>query len=384
MTHTDRSENYLTRRAWLVLTGSALSACGGGGGQQAGLPGTGGTGSPLFAQGSISGFGSVIVNGIRFDDMQARVLVDGLVATSADLRLGMVAEVQGERGADLTLGTASRIEVWTIAQGAVVRPDANGFGVAGMTIQTTGNTVFDGISAASQLVSGQTVAVWGLQVGADGTRWSATRVAVLPGAVQVVSSGMVSTSGTQRLMNGLVLTGSMAKDLSAGALVRVQGVLAADGNSIAVISVKSLSAGALVTGQGDVEIEAYVTAIASTSRFTMGNIEVDASSAIYTPSGTIITVGARVQIQGTWAAAVLKATKVGVEDAQELSLAEISGTVTTFTSAANFVLRGQRCDASNAAFSRGKATDLRAGVKVKVKGTKAGDVLRVSSLEFND
>ena len=383
MTQTDLSGNCLTRRAWLVLTGSALSACGGGGGLLAGLPGTGGTGSPLFAQGSISGFGSVIVNGIRFDDMQARVLVDGLVATSADLRLGMVAEVQGERGADLTLGTASHIEVWTIAQGAVVLPDANGFRVAGMTIQTTGNTVFDGISAASQLVSGQTVAVWGLQVGADGTRWSATRVAVLPGAVQVVSSGLVSASGTQRLMNGLVLTGSMAKDLSAGALVRVQGVLAADGNSIAVISVKSLSAGALVQGQGDVEIEAYVTAITSTSRFTMGNIEVDASSAIYSPSGAVITAGTRVEIHGTWAAAVLKAAKVEIEDAQTLSLAEISGTVTTFTSVANFVLRGQRCDASGAAFSHGKVADLKAGVKVKVKGTKAGDLLMVTTLEFD-
>lgn len=386
MTPNDHSNYGLTRRAWLVLTGTTLTACGGGGGGGllAGFPGTGGTGSPVFAQGSISGFGSVIVNGIKFDDVRARVVLNGLAATSADLRLGMVADVQGERGADLTVGTASQIETWTIAQGAVVRPDASGFVVAGMTIQTTSNTVFDGVSAASQLVNGQIVAVWGLQTGTDGTRWSATRVAVLPGDVPVVSSGLVGASGTQRYMNGQALTGSLVKDLSVGALVRVQGVLAADGASIAVASVKSLGAVALIQGQGEVEIEGYVTAIASASRFTMGNIEVDAANASYKPSGAVITLGSRVEIHGTWVPGVLKATTVELEDVQQLEEAELSGIITTFTSLANFVLRSQRCDASSATFKDGKAADLKAGVKVTVKGTKAGDLLRVTELEFDD
>lgn len=386
MTSNDHSHQCLTRRAWLVLTGSALTACGGGGGggPLAGFPGTGGTGSPVFAQGSISGFGSVIVNGIRFDDLRARVMVDGQLATSADLRLGMVAEVQGERGADLTLGTASQIEAWTIAQGGIVRPDANGFVVAGMTIQTTGNTVFDGVSAASQLVSGQTVAVWGLQTGTDGSRWSATRVAVIPGDVPMVSSGLVGVSGTQRQMNGQALTGDLVKDLSVGALVRVQGTQAADGKGIAVASVKSLGVAALIQGQGEVEIEGYVTSIASASRFTIGGIDVDASGASYKPSGAVITLGARVEIHATWASRVLKATTVELEDEQKLEEAELSGTVTTFTSVSNFVLRSQRCDASSATFKDGKAADLKAGVKVIVKGTKAGDRLNVTTLEFDD
>ena len=52
----------LTRRSWIVLASSALTGCGGGGSTTASAPGTGGTG--IYAQGSISGFGSVILNGI--------------------------------------------------------------------------------------------------------------------------------------------------------------------------------------------------------------------------------------------------------------------------------------------------------------------------------
>ena len=55
-----------------------------------------------------------------------------------------------------------------------------------------------------------------------------------------------------------------------------------------------------------------------------------------------------------------------------------------FTSLADFVVRGQRCDASGAAITQGKASDLKVGVKVKVEGTKAGDVLQVSRLEIGD
>lgn len=380
----DLSVEGLTRRAWMVLAGSTLSACGGGGGLLAALPGTGGTGSPLFAQGSITGFGSVIINGITFDDTQAQVQLDGQTVSSADLRLGMVAEVQGERGTDLALGSASSIAVWSIAQGVVSQPGSSSFVVSGMTVQTGTSTVFDGVSAASQLVAGQRVAVWGLQTGIDGTHWSATRVAVLTAGTQVVSSGMVRVADGVRLLNGYILTGSQALTLTAGALVRVQGVLAADGGSLDVSSVKLLGVLPTSQTQGQVEIEAFVTAITSASRFTMGTFEVDASSAYYQPLDARISVGARVEVYGNWTNGVLKATKVELEDEQTLDQAEIKGSVTAFTSVADFVVRGQRCDASAATFSHGKAADLKLGAYVKVSGTKAGDVLKVTSVEFHD
>jgi hypothetical protein len=48
------------------------------------------------------------------------------------------------------------------------------------------------------------------------------------------------------------------------------------------------------------------------------------------------------------------------------------------------VVRGQRCDATSAVISEGVVSDLKVGVKVKLRGTKAGDVLMVTTLEISD
>ena len=378
LTHT------LNRRQWLLLTGATLTGCGGGADSLlASLPGTGGTGSALLAQGTITGFGSVILNGIKFDVTQASVKMDGVNAVSTDLRLGMVADVQAQRGVDLTLGVASSIEVWSIAQGAVSQPVTNSLVVAGMNIQTSSSTVFDGASDASQLVSGQIVTVWGLQSGADGSHWGATRVSVLPTATEMVSSGLIMLANGQRTLHGLVLTGSLADSLAHGSLVRVQGVLSPDARSLAVSSVRVLGVAALVQGSGAIEIEGYVTAVTSSSRFTLGMIEVDASNAVYTPSYLSLTLGAQVEVYGVLAAGLLNATKVEVESEHMLGQAEIKGSITDYVSQSNFVVYGQRCDASAASFSHGLASDLADWKgQVKVTGTKAGDVLIVSTLEF--
>ena len=373
------SSTPVSRRSLLALAVSGLAGCGGGagGGLVAGLPGTGGTG--LFAQGTINGFGSVIVNGIRFDDTAATVQLDGVTASSQELRLGMVADVQGLRGADLTLGVANAIEVWSVAQGLVSQVQGVQFKVAGMLVQADAATVFDGISSVAALANGQRVAVWGLQSGTDGSRWTATRVALVSATV-LVSTGIVSAAGT---LNGFALSGQKAASLSAGQLVRVQGPLSSSGSSVQVDSFKLLGSQSGSLPQGDVEIEGLVTALLSGSRFMLGSVEVDASSASLAASYKALSIGQRIEVEGNWQGRVLKAVAFGVESEQKLDEAEIEAKIEQFTSLANFVVRGQRCNASSAAISKGTVADLKVGVKVKLHGTKAGDVLMVTTLEFS-
>jgi hypothetical protein len=370
----------INRRSVLAMAIGGLSGCGGGGAGSllAGPPGTGGTG--LFAQGTIVGFGSVIVNGIRFDDTAAAVKVDGLSASTQDLRLGMVADVQGLRGTDLTLGVASVIEVWSIAQGVISQVLGGQFKVAGMLVQTDAATVFDGIGSIAALANGMRVAVWGLQSGSDGSRWTATRVALAAPAA-LVSSGIVSAAGT---LNGMALTGPNATGLGSGQLVRVQGILSSSGTSLQVESFKLLGLQSGSVPQGEAEIEGLVTALLSGSRFMLGNVEVDASSAGLASAYQALAVGQRIEVEGTWQGRVLKAAKLGTEGEQQLDQAEIEARIEQFTSLSNFVVRGQRCDASSAVISKGVAGDLKVGVKVKLKGTKAGAVLLVTTLEIGD
>jgi hypothetical protein len=387
MSRHNNFDSHLTRRSWMVLAAAAATGCGGGSGvSTANSPGTGGTG--IYAQGSISGFGSVIINGIKFDDTAATVQLDGLAATSSQLRLGMVASIEGERNAaDVTLGTASSIEVWSIAQGLIsqVAAGATEFTVARMTVQTDSATVLEGISPAAPLSVGMRVIVWGLQAGADGSHWRATRVAAVPATgTTVVSTGLINVVSAQRYLNGLLLTGSTAGNLTAGALVRVQGTLSLDGLSIAVTSARLMSPGSATQPQGVVEIEGLVTTVLSGSRFMLGNIEVDASSASFSRPFAQITVGARIEVNGTWQGLVLKAANVEFEDALTLLEVEMEAPIEQYTSLANFMVRGQRCDATGATISHGTSSDLRVGVKIKLKGTMAGDVLRVTELELDN
>lgn len=370
------------RRSLLGFTVLGLCGCGGGGSggiNFAGPPGT--VGSGLFSQGTITGFGSVIVNGVRFDDTVATVRVDGQPTTAQDLRLGMVVEVQGQRGADTTVGVANVIEAWSIAQGPVSLVQSGQITVAGMRVQTSSSTVFDGVSSVAALSSGMTVAVWGLQSAADGSSWAATRVARVSSTVQV-TTGVVNAGPT---VNGIRLSGAKAGSLTAGQLVRVQGSVVGPGNwqvdSVRLQGAQSVSSSSQA---GEVEIEGLVTALLSGGHFLLGSTEVDASGTSLSSSLAALTIGQRVEVYGSWVGSILKATKLERENEQNLDQAEIEARIEQFTSLSNFVVRGQRCDASSAVIRKGQVSGLKVGVKVKLTGTKTGDVLRVNTLEIDD
>ena len=70
----------------------ALSGCGGGGGSDV-VGGIGGTGK--IASGTITGFGSIFVNGIEYNTDSASILIDDSSGAESDLRVGMVVTVTG-------------------------------------------------------------------------------------------------------------------------------------------------------------------------------------------------------------------------------------------------------------------------------------------------
>jgi Domain of unknown function (DUF5666) len=338
---------------------------------------------------SIAGFGSVIINGIKFDDSVAVVQVNGVATNPSDLRLGMVASVQGTRNVDLVTGTAAHIDVWSIAQGPVSQVQSGQFKVAGMTVMTDASTVFEGVASTSALAnlgSTQRVTVWGLQSGADGSGWRATRLAMTT-ANTVVSTGLVTASGAQRSVNGITLSGNAVSgnSLTAGQLVRVQGNLSANGTTLQVDTFKVFDTATTSAQQGVLEIEGVITASLSATRFILGAVEVDATGAALTGAGQGFTVGTRVEVEGMWQGRILKATKIEFEGEVATTEAEIDGKIEQFTSLSNFVVRGQRCDGSAVKqVNGGKFADLRVGVRVQVHGNVTGDLLKLYSIELSN
>ncbi len=377
----------IQRRHALLLAAAGIAGCGGGlGTDTSGLPGTGGTG--IYAAGPISGFGSVILKGIKFDDKAAsdagQVMIDGNRVTSEDLRLGMIASVVGEQFASQPAqATASSIEVWSIARGRVTQVATDGvLTVAGMSVQTDTNTVFDGISGHTQLTVGMAVMVWGLQAGAGG--WTATRLARITDLVTTASTGLVTASDEHFYVNGLRLSGTATTTLVAGTWVRVQGRSDDEEEDLTLDSFKVLQGdGTTMVADGLLEVEGYVTSALRNGQFQLGQWRVDVS-AIDIDSLVAITLGERLEISGTFVNGVLHAQTLVLDDDTSSKEVDIEAVIQSFTSIADFVLRSQRCDASSrdVAMAPGVAQHLRAGIKVKVIGRMSGDIVMVTQLEL--
>jgi Domain of unknown function (DUF5666) len=358
--------------------------------QTASAPGTGGTG--MTAIGTISGFGSVVINGIRFDDTLAAVRVDGVSAQPTDLRLGMVALAQGVRSTAVTTplptAIANQIEVWKTAQGTVSHVANMGtyvqFSVAGLTVQTDVGTVFDGLSSASAVASGQTLAVWALQENTAATRWRATRIA-LASPSRTVTSGLFVSQGSTGTVNGWLLKSrdaSLLAGLQHGQMLRVEGTPNDLGTELQVLSVTRT--GLTAYAQQDMELEGVVTTPLTNNRFMLSGVTVDVG-ALRAATLPAIAVGARLEVKGSLQNGVLTATEIELEDDETLEGVEIEARIERYTSLSDFVLRSQRCDASRVtSIENGTVNDLKVGVKIKVKGFKSGDILMVTELEIED
>ena len=140
------SNGRFGRRDALGLTALAgilaLAGCGGGAGDSVAGVTSGGTGS--FSTGPITGFGSIIVGAVRFDDTKASSVAD-VDDDNTDLRgqlkLGMVVRVK----APAIVGSAAdaqTIEVRSELLGPISRVDGATLTVLGQTVSVTVNTFF--------------------------------------------------------------------------------------------------------------------------------------------------------------------------------------------------------------------------------------------------
>jgi Domain of unknown function (DUF5666) len=363
---------------WLI---SSLLIAGIGGGCGGGLPGTGGTGvtafAPVYSVGNVSGFGSVIVNGVRFDDQAASIKLDGIAQPASQVRLGMVAQVTGAiQSGNSQLGRADKIEIWAIALGSVNPVSSTSFSVAGMNISTNAATVFEGLTGTSSLRAGDTAKVWGFATNATYSAWRATRVQAMTASTQLMTSGLLGT-GTTPSLNGYSLSGALPT-VGSPTVVTLLGYATGKNLNIGSSHVFSeVGAGVLV------EREGVITTAPAASQFKLGITTVDIGTATVLPSGTALALGQQIEVEGTWDGTVIKASKIIVKSEMDQQEVEIDAVIEQFVSVSDFTVRGQRCDASGlTVVNGGKLSDLRAGIRVHLHGLKSGDKVRVTELEI--
>ena len=136
----------------------ALAACGGGGGGGSSTPTppvatppppppppAGSDETDITVQGPIQGFGSVIVNGVRYNTDDATVVVDGETKSLEDLSVGQIVALRATRSGDGELPTALRVRYEESLEGPVeaISADRNRITILGIEVVVTEDTVFE-------------------------------------------------------------------------------------------------------------------------------------------------------------------------------------------------------------------------------------------------
>ena len=197
-------------RTFLCLT---LSACGGGGISVPGLNISGGVGSggTGFVEGLVSGFGSVIVDGIEYNDTNA------LAQTENELGALSITQVKlGQRVllAQSSSGVASTIQTTPQLRGEISQSiNGNYFQLLGQWVQVTsqntnaGNaTVLEGLASLSELTQGQSLDVhgtWSFDASKNAYALKASRIEKLnaPATVSILSGMVMQRIGNDVLIN---------------------------------------------------------------------------------------------------------------------------------------------------------------------------------------
>lgn len=381
-----------------MLTAALAAGCGGG-------VDSGGTGSPqvAFASGPITGFGSVIVNGVHFDDRSAAVSdADGNARTRDDLRLGMTTEVRGSAiGTDSDghpASAATSIVFGSELRGPVAASDlaARTLTVLGQTVDIATTTVFDTSLAGGQaaLAVGDVVEVYA-QLDAANGHYDATRIERKTGVTAFVVRGIVAgidmtartfSIGATRIAYAGVAASGVPASLANGRFVRALVAVAPVGG---VWTAVRLSDGTpAIDDRHEANVKGLVSAFTSNASFSVNGTAVDARGATF-PAGTAgLGLGTRVEVEGAVVAGVLVASKVTLvsDDEESGRDFDVRGAIASIDTVAKlFVVRDVTVSyAGTVDFRDGTAADLAVGKQVETRGrlTADGTKLMATRIDF--
>lgn len=360
---------------------------------------SGGTGQTVekstTSSGPITGFGSVIVNGVRYDDSAATVVdEDGATRSVSDLRLGMVVEVQGRVRGNTREGTASRIEFGEAISGPVESVDAaaSRLTVLGQVVEVDAGTLFEGFGGALGSVQpGQLAEVHGLYDSSSGI-YGATRIELKPALDRYTLRGPISNLATPPAstfsIGGAAIdygAASTTPGLHDGLMVRVNLQTVPVSGRWVASSVRSVQRN--IPDGNDAKLEGRVAALVSRADFRVDGVPVDASApGLVVRNGSIddLANGARVEVEGVMRAGVLVAEVLDFQRSDNRPT-ELTGRVQSVDAGAQtFVLRNVTVTwDANTIFERGLPADL-PGRRVAVTGTAAGASVLAQRITFED
>lgn len=320
----------------VLIAALALAGCGGGGG---GSSSTTAAPTPGVSAGQITGFGSIIVNGVRFHTGGATLeFEDGsevpLSNTLNDqdlLSRGMEVEVEGSFD-DNGNGTATRVFMDSTLDGPLQILAVNG-------------------NVHNFTILGQSV---------------------------------IALAGSTTVDNGAPLFGSLSNLLD-GMVIEVHGL--PDGNGTvqaSFIEFKFDNVGLLPAGTLFELTGRAINLDTNNFTFDIGNQSVSYSGV--TPRDGVLAEGSLVEVKGLLSGLNFVAADIEIKDGfDDQAKTEVEGLITALNiDAKTFMLRGQQVNYAGAQFLGGLEAELLNGLKVEAEGPITSGILLAVKIKFKD
>ncbi len=389
----------LIQAVTVLVASLSLVACGGGTDSSAqNSAGSSATSTKELASGTVTGFGSVYVEGVKYEDASVRVSIEHDSSTPkngavSDVKLGMKVALATD-----ARGHANSVVVSSEVIGSISALAADGFVVAGQTVKVSSDpaapTVFDNVAGLSGLAVNDRVEVHGSRDANN--QILATRIE----RKDPNSAMLIRVVGTIASLDANASSFSVAGlnvNFSAATRVRPLGTVLANGQTVAVwtdtapagntLSAKSIT----LRGHGAIaddklRVGGHIRALNfATKTFKLDGFDVDAASASFA-NGTAsdLANGRKIRVQGKFVTGKLLASELRFIRDQGDAMVQLSGAISDFVSVASFKLRGVPVDASapGVVFADGSAANLADGVAIQLVGQVENNVVKPSRIEF--
>lgn len=272
-----------------------------------------GTGISL---GPIAAFGSVYVNGTRYDTNNAVFLINGQTAAQDDLAIGQIIRVEADENDD-----ASSVEYVETVKGPIQSVNlANNTLVAlGQTVQITATTTFDNTSFVALLV-GDVIEVSGLR---DENQIIQASYIEKEDNVQTYQvTGVISDLNATTFKIADLTVMHNDPSLIEGMLVDVIG-LAGNFNGTILVAEEIRPGFSLDHDDGEeIEVEGYITSFTSASLFEVNGAVIQTNTNTQVENGMLsdLALGVRIEVEGAGVGGAILADKIEIEPESELEL----------------------------------------------------------------
>jgi hypothetical protein len=337
-----KSLKFTTLTGSLLIIGVIVSACGdGGSSQSAGIGGTGITTARGYVQGKVTGFGSIFVNGDRFDTDTSEFFVDGIDgATQDDLAIGMVVTLEVEIEDGVYTGKAFDVIYDDEVQGPV----------------TASPVVVPGSDGAQKTfeIFGQTVTIDNAETVFAGTSFA-----------DLQANDVVEVSGFRISPNEIDASYIEWKEtLTEGSEVELRGTISGYAPPVMEFMLDST----LIIFDNATEIETESGAL---------------DNGLYVEVEGLYRFGPPVSV---FAEEIEEEDEgIGIGNGDDINDVSLQGVISNYVDISDFQINGQQVDASQAELLPANAETLLAdGVEVEVDGDIVGGVLMADELELRD